>query len=196
MRRYRLVLWVALIANALMFVVELIGAERAGSLSLLADSIDFAGDAMNYAVSLAVLGSLLAVRARASLVKAACMIGFGLFVLVAAMLRMAVGVPPEPITMGVVGALALAVNVGVALMLFAWRDGDANMRSVWLCSRNDALGNIAVLAAALGVFGTAAAWPDLTVAAFMAALALRSGTAVWRQARQELRSVPGAPGGH
>ncbi|MCX8099411.1 MAG: cation transporter [Casimicrobiaceae bacterium] len=172
-----------------MFVVELIGAERSGSVSLLADSIDFAGDAMNYGVSLAVLSSALAVRAKASLVKAVCMIGFGVAVLLAALWRAAVGTPPEAFTMGVIGFLALAVNVGVAAMLYAWREGDANMLSVWLCSRNDALGNLAVMAAALGVFGTGTAWPDLLVAAFMAALALRSGTVVWQRARAELATA-------
>jgi Co/Zn/Cd efflux system component len=184
--RYRRVLWIALVLNAAMFVVELVGAERSGSVSLLADSIDFAGDAMNYGVSLAVLSAVLAVRAKASLVKAVSMIGFGVFVLGAALWRASTGTPPEPVTMGVVGFLALAVNVGVAAMLYAWREGDANMRSVWLCSRNDALGNLAVMGAALGVFGTGSAWPDLIVAALMATLALRSGATVWMQARREL----------
>ncbi len=184
--RYRRILWIALVLNAAMFVVELVGAQRSGSVSLLADSIDFAGDAMNYGVSLAVLSAVLAVRAKASMVKAASMFGFGAFVLGAALWRAITGLPPEPVTMGVVGFLALAVNVGVAAMLYAWREGDANMRSVWLCSRNDALGNLAVMGAALGVFGTGTAWPDLIVAAFMATLALRSGTSVWMQARREL----------
>ena len=184
--RYRRILWIALVLNAAMFVVELVGAERSGSVSLFADSIDFAGDAMNYGVSLAVLSAVLAVRAKASMVKAASMVGFGVVVFGAALWRASSGIPPEPVTMGVVGFLALAVNVGVAALLYAWREGDADMRSVWLCSRNDALGNLAVMGAALGVFGTGTAWPDLIVAAFMATLALRSGTSVWMQARREL----------
>ena len=88
--------------------------------------------------------------------------------------------------MGVVGALALAANLGVAWLLYAFREGDANMRSVWLCTRNDAIGNVAVLLAALGVFGTGTRWPDLLVAAVMAGLALAAGLSVIRQARQEL----------
>ena len=91
--------------------------------------------------------------------------------------------------MGAIGMLALAANVTVALMLYAWRDGDANMRSVWLCSRNDALGNLAVVAAALGVFGSGTAWPDLAVAVVMAALALTAARSIIGQAWRELRPV-------
>lgn len=183
---YRRVLWVALVANVLMFVVELGAGLSAGSLSLLADSIDFAGDAANYGLSLAVLGMSLQARAKASLVKAASMAAFGVFILVQAAWLAWRGQPPEPLTMGVVGLLALATNVSVALMLYRWRSGDSNMRSVWLCSRNDALGNVAVLVAAGAVAFTGQAWPDLLVAAFMATLALWSAMAVARQARGEL----------
>jgi len=183
--RYRRVLWLALIVNAAMFAVEVVAGIGAGSLALLADAIDFAGDALNYGVSLAVLAAALAWRARAAIVKAVSMIGFGAFVLARAAWH---GEVPEPITMGAVAALALAANVGVAAMLYTFREGDANMRSVWICTRNDALGNLAVGAAALGVFGTGTAWPDLVVAALMAALALSGGVSVWRQARAELRS--------
>ncbi|WP_119418171.1 cation transporter [Desertibaculum subflavum] len=185
--RYRLILWVALIANAAMFVVELAAGLAAGSVSLQADALDFFGDAANYAVSLAVLGMALAWRARASLVKSASMAAFGIWVLGQAAFNLATGVVPEPMTMGVVGTAALAVNIGVALLLYRYREGDSNMRSVWLCTRNDALGNIAVLAAALGVFGTGAGWPDLIVAGAMAALALTSSVQVTRHALQELR---------
>jgi Co/Zn/Cd efflux system component len=184
--RYRRVLWVALLVNASMFVVEIVAGTAAGSLSLLADAIDFAGDALNYGVSLAVLASALAWRARAALVKAVSMMAFGLFVLLRALWSVWGGAVPDPATMGLVAALALASNVAVAWMLYAFREGDANMRSVWLCSRNDAIGNLAVMAAALGVFGTGTAWPDLGVAALMAALALQGGWQVWRQARAEL----------
>jgi cation diffusion facilitator family transporter len=186
--RYRRVLWVALLLNLAMFVVELLAGVQAGSLSLLADAIDFAGDALNYGVSLAVLASALAWRARAALFKAASMMAFGVYVLGSAWWALWRGVPPDPFTMGVVAVLALAVNVGVALMLYAFREGDANMRSVWLCSRNDAIGNVAVMLAALGVFGTGDAWPDLLVASLMAGLALHGGWQVWRQARGELLS--------
>lgn len=183
---YRRVLWVALALNAAMFAVEIAGGLAARSTALLADAIDFAGDAANYGLSLAVLGMSLRHRAAAALVKAASMGLFGLLVLARAGQAAAEGLPPEPLTMGAIGGLALAVNVGVALLLYRFRDGDANRRSVWLCTRNDALGNIAVLIAALGVFGTGTAWPDLAVAATMAGLALYSSVAVIGQARREL----------
>lgn len=183
----RRVFWVLLLTAGFM-AIEAVGGWLAGSLALLADAIDFAGDALNYGVSLAVLAAALAWRARAAIVKAVSMIGFGAFVLARAVWSAWHGEVPEPITMGAVAALALAANVGVAAMLYTFREGDANMRSVWICTRNDALGNLAVGAAALGVFGTGTAWPDLVVAALMAALALSGGVSVWRQARAELRS--------
>ena len=186
--RYRRVLWIALVINAAMFVVELGAGYRAGSLSLLADAIDFAGDALNYGVSLAVLSAALAWRARAAVLKGLCMAGFGLFVISRAVWGALSGEVPDAATMGVVGAIALLANVGVAWMLYAFREGDANMRSVWLCSRNDAIGNLAVMGAALGVLGTGTAWPDLAVAAVMATLALQGGWLVLRQARGELKA--------
>jgi cation diffusion facilitator family transporter len=196
--RYRRILWVALLVNAAMFLVELGGGYASGSLSLLADAIDFAGDALNYGVSLAVLASALALRARAAMLKAASMVGFGLYVLASAVWAVWNGRVPDASTMGAVALLALLANVSVAWMLYAFREGDANMRSVWLCSRNDAIGNLAVLLAALGVFGTGSPWPDLLVAALMATLALQGGWQVLRQARGEL-GAPAAPppgGGH
>jgi Co/Zn/Cd efflux system component len=184
---YRRVLWIALVVNAAMFVVELGAGLGTGSVSLLADSIDFFGDAANYGVSIAVLSLGLAWRARAALLKAASMILFGALVLARAAWAAMHGVPPEALAMGLVGTLALAANLGVAWLLYAYREGDANMRSVWLCTRNDAIGNVAVMLAALGVFGTNSAWPDLVVAAVMALLALSAGVSVLRQARGELR---------
>ena len=184
---YRRVLWAALVINAGMFLVELIGGWQAGSLALLADAIDFFGDAVNYGLSLAVLGMALSGRAKAALFKGLTMLGFGVFVLGKAVWSWHSGVLPEPTTMGVIGLVALLANVSVAWMLYAWREGDANMRSVWLCSRNDAIGNVAVMLAALGVFGTGSAWPDLAVAALMALLALWAGQSVVRQALAELR---------
>ena len=193
--RYRRVLWAALLINAAMFAAEIVAGLAAGSLSLLADSIDFAGDAFNYGLSLAVLASAVAWRVRAAQFKAASMIGFGLMILGSALWRVWHGALPEAVTMGVVGLLALAANLAVAWMLYAFREGDANMRSVWLCTRNDVIGNLAVMAAALGVFGSGAAWPDLVVAGLMAALALHSGWLVWRQARGEMRE-PGHDAAH
>ena len=184
---YRRVLWAALVINAGMFLVELIGGWQAGSLALLADAIDFFGDAVNYGLSLAVLGMALSGRAKAALFKGLTMAGFGVFVLGKAVWSWHSGVLPEPSTMGAIGLLALLANVSVAWMLYAWREGDANMRSVWLCSRNDAIGNVAVMLAALGVFGTGSAWPDLAVAALMAMLALWAGQSVVQQALAEMR---------
>lgn len=187
--RYRRALWVALVLNSLMFVVEFGASWTSGAVSLLADSIDFFGDAGNYAISLAVLGMALAARSKAALLKAACMGAFGVFVLGKAAWNLEFGAAPEAVTMGVVGFAALAVNAGVALMLYRFRSGDANMRSVWICSRNDALGNVAVMLAALGVFGTGSAWPDLLVAVVMGGLALAGSWSVFKHARGELRTV-------
>jgi cation diffusion facilitator family transporter len=191
---YRRILWIALLLNAAMFVVEIAGGLRSGSVSLLADAIDFFGDAANYGLSLAVLSMALTVRARAALLKAASMAGFGVFVLGRTLWSALHGEPPQALTMGAVALLALAVNAAVAWMLYRYREGDSNMRSVWLCSRNDAFGNIAVALAALGVFGTGAAWPDLLVAVGMAALALSGAWSVMRQARRELRTGPATAG--
>ncbi|MDP2096103.1 MAG: cation transporter [Hydrogenophaga sp.] len=184
--RWRRALWIALVVNAAMFGVELVAGLQANSVSLLADAVDFAGDAANYALSLAVLSMALVWRSRAALLKGATMFAYGLFVLARAGWLLHSGSVPEPLTMGLVGFVALLANAGVAVLLYAFRTGDANMRSVWLCSRNDALSNLAVMAAALGVFGTGAAWPDLAVAAVMAVLALTAGLSVMRQARAEL----------
>lgn len=187
--RYRRALWVALILNAVMFGVEIAGGLKSGSVSLLADAVDFAGDAANYGISLAVLSMGLAWRARAALIKGVTMGAYGVLVLTKTAWAAALGVPPEPMIMGLVALLALAVNIGVAILLYTFRNGDANMRSVWLCSRNDAIGNVAVAIAALGVFGTGTAWPDLFVAGVMATLALTASVVVVRQARAELAST-------
>ena len=191
--RYRQVLWAALVINALMFAVEVGSGLHAQSVSLLADAVDFFGDAANYGLSLAVMSMAPTWRARAAGLKGLSMGLFGLGVLARAAWSAATGSLPEPATMGAVGALALLANVSVAVMLYAWREGDANMRSVWLCSRNDAIGNVAVMAAALGVLGTGSAWPDLAVACVMAVLALTAARSVLRQAQAELRQ-PGAAG--
>jgi Co/Zn/Cd efflux system component len=184
---YRRILWVALVVNLTMFVVEIGAGLAAQSASLLADSLDFLGDAGNYGISLFVLGMALHWRARASLVKAASMAAFGIWVAFTTINHAMAGTVPEAPVMGVVGALALAANFGVALLLYRWRDGDSNMRSVWICTRNDAIGNLAVLAAALGVFGSGSGWPDYLVAAIMSGLALVGAFQVTRAAVAELR---------
>jgi len=145
---------------------------------------------INAAMFVIEIGSGLAWRARAALVKAASMALFGVAVLAYAAWGAWQGSAPEPATMGLVAALALAANLGSAALLYAYRDGDANMRSVWLCTRNDAIGNVAVGLAALGVFGTGSRWPDLVVAALMASLALSAAVTVLRHARAELAHAP------
>ncbi|HVJ53749.1 MAG TPA: cation transporter [Aliidongia sp.] len=185
--RWRRALWIALAVNAGMFLAEVVAGAAAGSASLQADALDFLGDAANYAISLGVAGMALAWRARAALLKGWSLGLLGTAVLAATLWRAYAGMLPAAETMGVVGMVALVANAGVALMLFRFRTGDANMRSVWICSRNDAIGNLAVIAAAAGVFGTGTAWPDLAVAAIMAALAVSGGWQIVRQANAELR---------
>ena len=184
---YKRILWIALAVNLAMFVVEIGAGLAASSVSLLADSLDFLGDAGNYGISLFVLGMAIQWRARASLLKAASMGAFGLWVAFTTINHALAGTVPEAPVMGVVGALALAANFGVALLLYRWRDGDSNMRSVWICTRNDAIGNVAVLVAAAGVFGSGTGWPDYIVAAIMSGLALVGAFQVTRQAIAELR---------
>jgi Co/Zn/Cd efflux system component len=188
-RSFRGVLRIALAINAAMFGVELVGGLAAGSVSLLADALDFLGDAANYGVSLFALSLGVLWRARAALVKGLTMAGYALFVLAGAGLAALRGAPPEPVTMGAIGVLALLANVSVAVMLYRHRNGDANRRSVWLCSRNDAIGNVAVMIAALGVFGTGSGWPDWLVAVGMGVLGLISGSAVTRQSTREMRAA-------
>ena len=186
--RYRKILMIALAINAAMFIVEVVGGFSSGSVSLMADAIDFFGDAMNYAISLLVLSMSLMWRARAAFFKGITMGLFGLFVLATAIWSFIHGKVPEPYTMGLIGMLALVANVSVALMLYAYREGDANMRSVWLCSRNDAIGNLAVILAAVGVFGSGSAWPDLLVAMIMASLSLTASFQISTQAFKELNT--------
>ena len=188
---YRRVLWIALIANLVMFAVELAASFWSGSSALAADAADFLGDSANYALSLGAIAMGGAWVSRVALLKGTAMAGYGVAVLGYAAWRAWLGVPPEPLTMGVVGLMALAVNAGVAALLFRFREGDANMRSVWLCTRNDVIANFAVLAAAAGVSGTGSVWPDIAVAAILAALGLSSGRVVIRQARLELRAATG-----
>ena len=187
---YRKILWIALAVNAAMFFIEVGAGVTAGSMSLLADSLDFLGDAANYGISLWVLGMTLTVRARASMIKAWSMGLFGFWVVGSTVWHAFAGTIPDAGAMGLVGSLALAANVGVAVLLYRYRSGDSNMRSVWLCTRNDALGNLAVLLAAVGVFGTGTGWPDLMVAAVMGMLALSSSWQVIRHARSELAPAP------
>jgi Co/Zn/Cd efflux system component len=186
---YRRVLWTVLAINAAMFAVEIGAGIVAGSASLQADALDFLGDAANYAISLLVVGMALRWRASAALAKGATMGLFGLWVLGITAWHVWHGTLPQAATMGVVGAAALIANGASFALLWAYRGGDANMRSAWICTRNDVLGNLAVLLAAAGVFGTGSGWPDVAVATIMAALALQGSWVVMRQALFELRST-------
>lgn len=182
---YARVLWVALAVNATMFLVEVAAGIFAGSLSLQADALDFLGDAGNYALSLWAVSRALRVRARVATLKGVTMGLFGLWVLARAVLGVSGGEVPHAVTMGITALVALAANLSVALLLYRYRNGDSNMRSVWLCTRNDVLGNIAVFLAAGGVFGLGSRWPDILVAAVISSLALVGAFQILRQARQE-----------
>ncbi len=184
---FRRVLWIALIANFAMFVVEIVASQIGDSMSLQADALDFFGDSANYAISLFVVGLALTIRARASLFKGATMALFGLWVIGSASYRAVYGSAPEAATMGTIALLALLVNVGVSILLYRFRDGDSNRQSIWLCSRNDAIGNLAVMAAAAGVFASGSRWPDLLVAALIAGLNISAAIHVVRLARAEIR---------
>ncbi|MCC7049272.1 MAG: cation transporter [Alphaproteobacteria bacterium] len=186
---FRRVLWISLAVNAAMFVTEAASSFAAGSTALLADSLDFFADSTNYAISLYALALGARARSRAALVKGLSMGAIGLWVMGAAAHKVATGAVPDPFIMGPVGLLALLANVFVAVLVYSHRKGDANRESVWLCSRNDAIGNIVVMLAASGVFATASYWPDVVVAVVMAGLSL---AAAWRVVRRALREL-GAP---
>lgn len=185
----RRTLRIVLALNLAMFVIEVAAGWHAGSIALQADALDFLGDSANYAIALYVLTRSVAWRAGTALLKGVTMFGFGLFLFGLGIQNALSGTVPGAPVMGVVGTLALLVNVVAAVLLFRFRGGDANLRAVWLCSRNDALGNLAVLAAAAGVALLASPWPDLLVGFGIAGLAIWSGLSVVRQARAELRSA-------
>jgi cation diffusion facilitator family transporter len=191
---YRRRLWLVIAINAAMFGVEMGAGALAGSQALQADALDFFADAATYGISLAVIGASLRTRAVAALAKGVSLTLMGLWVFGATAYHVLVLGVPRAEVMGVVGLLALAANLASVLLLVRYKDGDANVRSVWLCSRNDAIGNVAVMVAALGVWGTATKWPDLVVAAIMAGLFLTSSVQILRQAARELRGEAAVPG--
>jgi Co/Zn/Cd efflux system component len=193
--KYRRILWIALLVNAAMFGIELFAGWASGSVALLADAVDFFGDAANYGVSLFVLALAPIWRTRTALAKGITMGSYGVFVLGATAWHFATGAVPKAETMGMVGFLALMSNGLVAFLLYAYRNGDSNMRSVWLCSRNDAIGNVAVILAALGVFGTGTGWPDILVAAIMGILGLTAARSVISQACRELKAARSSASG-
>lgn len=182
---YKRVLWAVIVINAAMFLVEMSAGKLAGSQALQADALDFLGDAFTYGLSLAVIGMSLKIRSTAALFKGLSLLFMGLWVFGSTVYQFFIlGVPKAEI-MGVIGFLALAANTASVLLLIRYKDGDANVRSVWLCSRNDAIGNVAVMVASAAVWLTATAWPDLIVAIIMAGLFLRSAQLILIQAWQE-----------
>ena len=187
---YRKVLWAALLINGAMFVIELAAGLAAGSVSLQADAMDFLSDSANYAISLFVLDMAIHARARASLVKGIAMGVFGIWVAVSTVIQAINQTLPHAVTMGWVGFAAIIANGVVLALLWKFKSGDSNRQSVWLCTRNDVIGNLAVMLAALGVFGTGSNWPDLLVAAIMSTLALHSAWLIIRSARSELNQQP------
>lgn len=193
---FRRVLWIALALNAAMFGTEVIAGLTAGSVALQADALDFLSDSASYAITLLVLGRAPRWRTVSALIKGVVMLGFGLWVVAATVISLIAKGVPDPAVMGSVGVVAFAVNVLCAVLLFRHRGGDANARSIWLCSRNDAIGNLAVLAAASGVFATGTGWPDLAVAAVMAGLALYASIQVIAHAASEWRAGGIASGNH
>jgi len=185
---YRRVLWIVIAINAAMFVVEMVAGQLAGSQALQADALDFLGDSVTYAISLFVIGMPLMWRARAALFKGISLGLMGLWVLGSTLYHVLILGVPQAEIMGAIGLLAFTANIVSVLLLMKYREGDANVRSVWLCSRNDAIGNLAVVVAASGVWATNTAWPDLIVAGIMASLFLWSATQIIMQSMAELRS--------
>ncbi len=186
---YKRALWAVIAINATMFLVEMGAGMLSGSQALKADALDFLGDTPTYAISLFVIGMPLIWRARAALFKALSLGAMGLWVFGSTVFQILVLGVPQAEIMGAIGFLALVANLGSVLLLLKYRDGDANVRSVWLCSRNDAIGNLAVVLAAGGVWSTSTAWPDLIVAGIMASLFLYSSIGIIRQAVDELGMV-------
>lgn len=190
---YKRRLWLVIAINAGMFALEIFAGAIAGSQAMWADALDFLADAATYGISLAVIGMAIAVRARAALVKGISLTVMGTWVLGSTLWQVFVTGVPRAEIMGAIGFLALLANLASVLILMRYKDGDANVRSVWLCSRNDAIGNVAVMLAALGVWGTATKWPDLIVAAMMASLFLSSSVQIIRQALREMKTGEALP---
>lgn len=189
---YKRRLWAVIAINAGMFIAEMTAGQLSGSQALKADALDFFGDAMTYGISLAVIGSTVAVRTNAAIFKGLSLMAVGLWVAGSTVWQVFMHGVPKAEVMGLVGFMALGANLASVLFLMKYKDGDANVRSVWLCSRNDAIGNVAVMIAALGVWGTATGWPDLIVAAVMAGLFLSSAWQIITQALRERQEVAAA----
>lgn len=185
---YKRALLAVILINSIMFFVEITAGLKSGSQALLADSLDFAGDSTTYTISLLVIGASLRTRAMASLFKGGSLAVIAIIILASSLYRFLGDTVPAAQTMSLIGFLALMANLTSLLILMRWRDGDSNVRSVWLCSRNDAIGNVGVIIAGIVVGITGAAWPDLLVALLLTTLFLRSAVSIVSQARAELKS--------
>ena len=192
-REHRKVLVLVLVINAVLFMVESVAGLLAHSTALLADSLDMLGDSLVYGFSLYVLWRSAEWKAMAAMVKGIVMALFGIGVLIEAVYKIAAGVTPVAETMGIIGLLVLIGNGVCFLLLFRHRSDDLNMRSTWLCSRNDIIANVAVLLAAVGVRLMNSAWPDIVVGATIAGLFLRSSFTVLSESFAELHKLKSNP---
>lgn len=185
--KFRRALILVILINFLMFGIEMMAGHISGSQALMADALDFFADGITYTISLIVIGKALRVRSLAAMAKGISLLLMGLWVVGSTIYTVFYIETPKAEIMGMIGFLALLANVASVFILMRWRDGDANVRSVWLCSRNDAIGNVAVMLAALGVFGTGSGWPDLLVAGIMATLFISSSVKIIRQSNNEIK---------
>jgi Co/Zn/Cd efflux system component len=193
---YKRALWAVIAINGTMFFVEMAAGLSAQSMALKADALDFLGDTVTYFISFLVIGQPLLMRARVAFFKGLSLGVFALVILGGTLYRVLVTGEPDGMVMGKIGALAFAANVLSVLILLKFRDGDSNVRSVWLCSRNDAIGNLAVIGAAFAVASTGSAWPDLLVAVVLAGLFLTSAVKIISQSREEMREERRHLSGH
>lgn len=186
---YRRALWVVVLLNAGYGVIEMIGGVLSDSQALKADALDFLGDGLITLLGLVAIGWSVAWRARAALVQGLFLGALGLGVIATTAYRVISRVQPDAELMGGFGGVALVVNVAAAMVLIPHRTGDVNVRAIWLFSRNDAIGNLAVVIAAGLVGWTGSAWPDLVAAFAIAALFLHSSWAIVRDAGGDLRTT-------
>jgi Co/Zn/Cd efflux system component len=185
---YRTALWIAFALNATMCVVEILFGLVGNSTSLHADALDFFGDSTAYLITLFVLGRALSVRAKVGMAKGIAMLIFGLLVSAEVIRRLYVGdFTAVAFVMGWVGFAALVANIISAFVLLRFREGDSNVRSVWLCTRNDAVANVLIIIAGVAIYFTGLGWLDLVTASIIAYMALHSAVAVIKQARKELK---------
>jgi len=185
---YKRILWLIIVINGTMFGVEMVAGILAQSQALQADALDFIGDTLSYSISLWAIGKAVSIRSNAALFKGFTLTLMSLWVVGSTIYRIFVMNSPEPFTMGTIAVAAFTANLISVLLLMRYKDGDANVRSVWLCSRNDAIGNLIVLVAASGVWYSNSAWPDLIVAGIMAGLFLSSAWQITTQALREKRN--------